>query len=187
MGKFQLAKTSKIHKYQNSELLNVLKWQFLNIEIPWNWLQVKFEPQKNPEISTLSSECPVHDHHLWWKSLPFIGVLNTACFIWKKYSCSYYVLTVWKFHDYSIDQILREINFGDSRSAKTFFLDTFKDCTFLFSNFHELLHFLKDETHQNNKIQGPKISNNGSIRISRFSKNWFHVKSEWQRNPEISL
>ena len=27
-------------------------------------------------------------------------------------------LTVWKFHDFSITQILREINFGDSRSAK---------------------------------------------------------------------
>ena len=28
--------------------------------------------------------------------------------------------------------------------------------------FHEFLHFLKDETYQNNKILGPKISNNGS-------------------------
>ena len=27
--------------------------------------------------------------------------------------------TVWKFHDFSITQILREINFGDSRSAKS--------------------------------------------------------------------
>ena len=28
-------------------------------------------------------------------------------------------VTVWKFHDFSITQILREINFGDSRSAKS--------------------------------------------------------------------
>ena len=28
-------------------------------------------------------------------------------------------ITVWKFHDFSITQILREINFEDSRSAKT--------------------------------------------------------------------
>ena len=28
-------------------------------------------------------------------------------------------LTVWKFHDFSITQILREINFGDSTSAKS--------------------------------------------------------------------
>ena len=27
--------------------------------------------------------------------------------------------TVWKFHDFSINQILREINFGESRSAET--------------------------------------------------------------------
>ena len=26
--------------------------------------------------------------------------------------------TVWKFHNFSITQILRQINFGDSRSAK---------------------------------------------------------------------
>ena len=27
--------------------------------------------------------------------------------------------TVWKFHDFSITQTLREINFGDSRGAKS--------------------------------------------------------------------
>ena len=27
--------------------------------------------------------------------------------------------TVWKFHDFSVIQILREINFGDSTSSKT--------------------------------------------------------------------
>ena len=31
--------------------------------------------------------------------------------------------TVWKFHDFTITQILREINFGDSRSAKSDLLD----------------------------------------------------------------
>ena len=29
------------------------------------------------------------------------------------------ILTVWKFHDFSITQILREINLEDSRSAKS--------------------------------------------------------------------
>ena len=33
-----------------------------------------------------------------------------------------YVRTVWKFHDFSITQILREINFGESRSSKVPFL-----------------------------------------------------------------
>ena len=27
--------------------------------------------------------------------------------------------TVWKFHDFSVTQILREINFGESKSSKT--------------------------------------------------------------------
>ena len=33
------------------------------------------------------------------------------------YCCS--TSTVWKFHDFSITQILREINFGASRSSET--------------------------------------------------------------------
>ena len=36
--------------------------------------------------------------------------------IWPKVSQRF---TVWKFHDFSITQILREINFGDSPSAKS--------------------------------------------------------------------
>ena len=31
----------------------------------------------------------------------------------------FFNFTVWKFHDFSITQILREINFGDSRSAES--------------------------------------------------------------------
>ena len=31
--------------------------------------------------------------------------------------------TVWKFHDFSVIQILREINFGESRSFKTVVFD----------------------------------------------------------------
>ena len=31
----------------------------------------------------------------------------------------YYLHTVWKFHDFAITQILREINIGDSTGAKS--------------------------------------------------------------------
>ena len=34
--------------------------------------------------------------------------------------------TLWKFHDFSINQILREINFWDSRSAKSAIINTFR-------------------------------------------------------------
>ena len=32
---------------------------------------------------------------------------------------NHWVTKMWKFHDFSITQILREINFGDSRGAKS--------------------------------------------------------------------
>ena len=34
--------------------------------------------------------------------------------------------TMWKFHDFPITQIFREINFGDSRSAKCAIVTHFK-------------------------------------------------------------
>ena len=50
--------------------------------------------------------------------------------------------TVWKFHNFSITQILREINFGDSRSAKSAILGHFEALNF---DFYEFWHFLKAE------------------------------------------
>ena len=40
--------------------------------------------------------------------------------VWVKFNdlSEIYSVHVWKFHDFSIAQILREINFVDSRSAK---------------------------------------------------------------------
>ena len=32
---------------------------------------------------------------------------------------TYYVYTVWRFQDFSVTQIIREINFGESRNSKT--------------------------------------------------------------------
>ena len=48
--------------------------------------------------------------------------------------------TVWKFHDFSITQILREINFWDSRSAKKPAILTLSEA--LNSYAYELLHFV---------------------------------------------
>ena len=47
-------KSAKIHKNQNSEPLNVLKWQIFRLYIRHLWFHVKFEWQKNSVISTLS-------------------------------------------------------------------------------------------------------------------------------------
>ena len=59
---------------------------------------------------------------------------------------------MWKFHDFSITQILREINFEDSRSAKSAILTHLEALNF---DFYEFLHFLKAEIYQINKIQSP--------------------------------
>ena len=76
-------------------------------------------------------------------------------------------ITVWKFHDFPITQILREINIGDSRSAKAAILTHSEALNF---DLYELLHFLKAEIYQNNIIQSPKNCKNCSFRASRFSK-----------------
>ena len=59
------------------------------------------------------------------------------------------VSTVWKVHDFSITQILREINFGDSTSAKSAILTHLDVLNFAF---YETVHFLKVETYKVNKI-----------------------------------
>ena len=60
---------------------------------------------------------------------------------------------MWKFQDFFITQILREINFGDSRSAKSAILTHLEALKF---DFYEFLHFQKAENHQINLIQSPK-------------------------------
>ena len=57
-----------------------------------------------------------------------------------------------------ISQILREINFGDYRSAKSTILKHLKPLIF---EFYESLHFLKSENNQINQIQSPKTGKKG--------------------------
>ena len=59
---------------------------------------------------------------------------------------------MWKFHEFSITQDLREINYGDSIGAKAAILTDLEALSF---NFYEFLHFLNAEIHQINKIQCP--------------------------------
>ena len=61
--------------------------------------------------------------------------------------------TVWKFHNFPITQILREIKFEDSRRQKS---ALFTDLEALNFDFYEFLHFLKVEIDQINKNQKPK-------------------------------
>ena len=54
-----------------------------------------------------------------WVSLKFLIAKNPFVFKFE----GLVTLTVWKFHDFSITQILCEINIWDSRSAKSAILD----------------------------------------------------------------
>ena len=65
-------------------------------------------------------------------------------------------ITVWKFHNFSITQILREINFWGSRSAKSAIS---KHLEALNLDFCEFLHFLKAEIDLINKFRATKIVN----------------------------
>ena len=57
---------------------------------------------------------------------------------------------MWKIHDFSIIRIIREINFEDSKSAKSA-ISTHLEALNL--DLHRLLHFLKAEMYQINKVQ----------------------------------
>ena len=60
---------------------------------------------------------------------------------------------MWKLHDFSITQILREINVGDSKSAKSDFSTNLETLNF---DFFAFLPSLKAGIDQSNKIQNPK-------------------------------
>ena len=71
---------------------------------------------------------------------------------------------MWKFHDFSITQILREINLGDYRSAKSAVLTHLEAPN---SDFYEFLHFLKAEIYQIAQFRAPKIA---KCRGPKFTK-----------------
>ena len=68
-------------------------------------------------------------------------------------------------------QILREINFEESRSAKTTILTCWKVLNFDFSEF---LHFLQDEIYQINKVRAFKIAKS-QFQNFLILLNLFHV------------
>ena len=75
------------------------------------------------------------------------------------------IYTVWKLHNFSITQILREINFGSSRNAKSVILTHSKAQNF---DFYEVLHLLKADIDQNHKIHSPQNGKKCRFRTSRF-------------------
>ena len=79
--------------------------------------------------------------HIWAWFEPTWAQLNLETRISK----SNFQTTVWKFHDFPITQILREINFEDSSSAKFAILTHLEA---LNCDFYKVLHFLKAQIDQ---------------------------------------
>ena len=77
--------------------------------------------------------------------------------------------TVLKFLDFSITKIIREINFGDSRCAKSAILTHFAALYFAF--YEIFAHFSKAEIYQSNKIQSPRNGKLRQIRTPTILKN----------------
>ena len=63
---------------------------------------------------------------------------------------------MWKFHDFFITQILREINLGDSTSAKSA-ISTHSDS--LYFAFYEIMHFLRVKITKLTKFRALKKAN----------------------------
>ena len=91
--------------------------------------------------------------------------------------------TVCKFHDFSVTQILREINFWESRRSKNVVFAIYRVL-----NFVNLVNCSLSKSAKIHKIQNSEPPNVLKWQILHFQNplNWFHVKSEWQKNPEIS-
>ena len=64
-------------------------------------------------------------------------------------------------------RFLREIKFRDSRSAKSVISTHLEALNF---DFYEILHSLKAEIYQINKIQNPQNGKNGNFRTYRVPK-----------------
>ena len=73
-------------------------------------------------------------------------------------------ITQWKFHDFSLTQILREINFRNSISAKSAFLTHLVALNF---DLNEFLHFLKAEIYQI-KCRASKMAKTAVLELLDF-------------------
>ena len=62
---------------------------------------------------------------------------------------------MWKLQNFSVTLILREINFGDSKSAKYAILSQLEALNF---DFYDFVHFLKVENYQINKMRAFEIA-----------------------------
>ena len=95
-----------------------------------------------------------------------IFLRETVNFSWNSFSRKKFILatkcTVLKFHNFSITQNLREINFWDSRSAKSVILTHLEALNF---DFNKFLYFLKAENYQIKQVKSPKMAKTAFLEL----------------------
>ena len=88
---------------------------------------------------------------------------------------------MWKFQDFSVTQISSEINFGEFWCSKSAFFCHFWGLWILV-----IWWFSTISNCENSWKSILRASKNAKMVVFDNLKKWFHVKSEWQRNPWIS-
>ena len=78
-----------------------------------------------------------------------------------------YISQCGNFRNFSVTQILREINFWDSRSAKSAFFTHLEALNLILMNF---LLFLKGEIDQINNTRSPKVAEKSDLALQESSK-----------------
>ena len=113
---------------------------------------------------------------LWPNHLYLTCYTGTEKHLWNISS------TVWIFQDISVSQILREITFWGSRSSKRVLFEVLEPVNFEIGKLRlsKRCNFFKNSKRRLTKKRKIGIFwTSGNI-------NWFHVKSEQQKNPKLS-
>ena len=112
-----------------------------------------------------------------WSALSTGGQKGWNSLISRNFCCD----KVWKFQNFSNIQILREINIREHKSSK--------DAVFFVilggSEFLILVNFSLQRI-QKSKFRASKWGKMAVLGPLSNTWNWFHGKSEWQKNSEIS-
>ena len=153
-------------------------------ELTSSYVFGRHESNDNLLTVSLTSSCIIQTNKRWywrhWVNNDKLGIFffqKLFCNFWgenvsllyhnQRIRCSF--STAWKFHNFSITQILREISLGVSRNAKSAILTYLEALNLYFFFLYEFLLFLRDEIYKINKIQSLKCGKNGNFRTTRSS------------------
>ena len=118
-----------------------LLWKLLTIwlnKVP-NGLQVLDQENGEGEGWTNHFLC------FWWNSkTEKLKKRFLVWSVWSVWSSSHGSIMVWKVQEFSVTQVLREINFGEFRSSKTAFLTILKALNFVY-----FVNYILHKVHKN--------------------------------------